>query len=271
MRPLELTSRQRWFLGVCAGLVIFALASVALTRRGNQPAVVLDKDPVGEQVAGSPEPPASVTVHVTGGVQAPGVYTLSRGARVNDAVQAAGGMTPGTPDQTVNLAAPVHDGQQIYVPPGTPSTAPTPYPEPTPAPYSPSVLPGSPSGTAAAGDVGSATAEAPGDAGVVGSRTSPSPTLAGPVGYASSGTTPSRWSVPTQPRTGVQGGVRFPISINAASEEELQALPRIGPTLARRIVAYRNQFGPFQRIEDLQNVRGIGPKTMADIAPYVTL
>ena len=48
------------------------------------------------------------------------------------------------------------------------------------------------------------------------------------------------------------------ININTAASFELEALPGIGPTLAGRIVAYRDANGPFQSIEDIKDVSGIG-------------
>lgn len=50
------------------------------------------------------------------------------------------------------------------------------------------------------------------------------------------------------------------VDINTARVEELATLPGIGDTLAERILAYREQNGPFQTIEELQNVSGIGEK-----------
>lgn len=50
-----------------------------------------------------------------------------------------------------------------------------------------------------------------------------------------------------------------PIDVNTASEQQLDSLPGVGPSTARAIVAYRLQHGPFARVEDLLNVRGIGP------------
>jgi competence protein ComEA len=59
------------------------------------------------------------------------------------------------------------------------------------------------------------------------------------------------------------------IDINYASAEELEALPGIGPTLAMRIVEYREQNGPFQAIEDIINVSGIGPATFEKFMNYI--
>lgn len=62
------------------------------------------------------ETPATVVVHIAGAVAAPGVHELPVGARVVDAVQAAGGASEGAELDALNLAAPVVDGQRIHVP-----------------------------------------------------------------------------------------------------------------------------------------------------------
>ncbi|HUV59882.1 MAG TPA: helix-hairpin-helix domain-containing protein [Desulfatiglandales bacterium] len=51
------------------------------------------------------------------------------------------------------------------------------------------------------------------------------------------------------------------ININEASVAELTQLKRIGPKIAKRIVEYRENHGPFVQPEDIMNVKGIGPKT----------
>jgi competence protein ComEA len=61
------------------------------------------------------------------------------------------------------------------------------------------------------------------------------------------------------------------IPINSAWTEELELLPGIGPSLANRIVAYREEHGDFKRIEDLKKVKGIGDKVLKQINPYVKL
>ena len=62
------------------------------------------------------DPPSEVVVHVAGAVVAPGVQRLPAGARVVDAVDAAGGALPDADVGRVNLAALVDDGQQVFVP-----------------------------------------------------------------------------------------------------------------------------------------------------------
>ncbi len=64
-------------------------------------------------------------------------------------------------------------------------------------------------------------------------------------------------------------GVR--ININSADVEELTELPGIGSAYAKRIVEYRKEFGPFKKIEDLLNVRGIGDRTFEKIRDRITI
>lgn len=59
------------------------------------------------------------------------------------------------------------------------------------------------------------------------------------------------------------------VDINTASAKDLQILPRIGPRTAEHIVAHRAQNVPFQAVDDLTAVKGIGPKTLADIKPLI--
>lgn len=62
----------------------------------------------------------------------------------------------------------------------------------------------------------------------------------------------------------------YPININTASIEELQHLPRIGPRMAQRIVQHRQEFGLFQSISDIKQVRGIGEKTFQNLKDLIT-
>ncbi|RMF08610.1 MAG: helix-hairpin-helix domain-containing protein [Candidatus Neomarinimicrobiota bacterium] len=61
------------------------------------------------------------------------------------------------------------------------------------------------------------------------------------------------------------------ININVANQKEFESLPTIGPVTAERILAYRKSEGPFHSVDDLVKVKGIGPKTLEKIRPYVSL
>ncbi|MFQ5877784.1 MAG: ComEA family DNA-binding protein [Acidobacteriota bacterium] len=61
------------------------------------------------------------------------------------------------------------------------------------------------------------------------------------------------------------------INVNEAGVEELMELPGIGRAYAQRIIDYREENGPFRKVEDLLNVRGIGEKTFERIRNLVTI
>ena len=79
--------------------------------------ILLASRPRGEPVTLLPSStPGQLTIYVSGAVASPGVYTLADGSRVQDAIQAAGGLVPGAEAERINLAALLKDGQQIDVP-----------------------------------------------------------------------------------------------------------------------------------------------------------
>ncbi|OUO35502.1 ComEA family DNA-binding protein [Olsenella sp. An290] len=75
-----------------------------------------EKDGSGEGGVAAAEPEAPLVVHVDGAVAAPGVYELPAGSRANDAVLAAGGVVEGADTSSINLAAPLADGEKVHVP-----------------------------------------------------------------------------------------------------------------------------------------------------------
>lgn len=189
-----------------------------------------------------------VTVHVVGEVKDPSVIILSPGARVMDAVQAAGGFTPGAVKDRINLAEPVVDGAQIVIPnrsnvdevlaagaaPGAGARSAGP----------------APGGSAAGGTSpgGSAGAGAPGQGGSATERTS--------------GTGDQR-------APGAGSGAL--VNLNTASQAELEELPKVGPVLAQRIVEFRTQHGAFTSPEQLDDVSGVGPAMLESLLPLVTV
>lgn len=59
------------------------------------------------------------------------------------------------------------------------------------------------------------------------------------------------------------------LNINTASAEELRTLPNIGERMAERIIDYRTEHGDFASVDALQDVKGIGPKTIEKLRPFV--
>lgn len=143
-------------------------------------------------------PPADLVVHVAGAVGHSGVYRVPAGSRVVDVVQVAGGLAADAQPDAINLAAPVTDGERVYVP----------------------------------------------------RLGEPLPVVGGPS------------------TTGAPPG---PVDLNTASADQLDELPGIGPATAAAIVAHREQFGPFSSVDDLADVKGIGPAKIEVLRGLVTV
>jgi competence protein ComEA len=108
--------RARLGLGAAIVVVLLALTAtvaIGILRGASAPieAVTMDDAVETDAAAG-----ASVFVHVSGAVATPGMYVLGEGARVVDAIAAAGGFAAGADEAAVNLARPLSDGEQLYVP-----------------------------------------------------------------------------------------------------------------------------------------------------------
>ncbi|MFP5372715.1 MAG: helix-hairpin-helix domain-containing protein [Actinomycetes bacterium] len=113
-------ARSLWLAGTVAALVLVGWTWFDRPEVEPAPPAPLGESldvespastPIGEAAGSS----AAVVVSVVGPVARPGLVTLSAGARVADAVEAAGGLLPGADPASVNLAAPVSDGEQIAV------------------------------------------------------------------------------------------------------------------------------------------------------------
>jgi competence protein ComEA len=62
-----------------------------------------------------------------------------------------------------------------------------------------------------------------------------------------------------------------PLGLNAATAQELQELPGVGPQMAKAIVSFREKSGPYRRLEDLLAIRGITKQRLEKIRPYVKI
>jgi competence ComEA-like helix-hairpin-helix protein len=61
------------------------------------------------------------------------------------------------------------------------------------------------------------------------------------------------------------------VNVNTADAAQLSLLPRVGATVAQRIIAYRTEHGPFKKAADLMQVKGMGAKTFELVSPYVAV
>lgn len=189
-----------------------------------------------ESAQGGASGEATVRVHVAGAVNNPGVYTLPAQGRAVDAIAAASGAAADADLDRVNLAGALSDGVQIYVPHRGETAA--------PAQIQPN------GGTANAGQGNAANGAAQNGASQGGAQPQPARTLTA-SGSAQKGSTP--------------------VNINTATAEELQSLPRIGPAMAQRIIAWREAHGGFRSVDELDAVPGIGPSMLENLRPLVTV
>ncbi len=90
-----------------------------------------------------------------------------------------------------------------------------------------------------------------------------------PLLNASTATAPSFSTSPAQPTTSALSP--GPININQATQSELESLPGVGPVIAQRIIAYRDENGPFTTTEAIQKVAGIGPVTFERLKDLITV
>lgn len=203
--------------------VIAVLVTVFTLVRDKPPPVVSAKLPPVEMVSSaSPKPgPAApnadgpVVVSVVGLVHKPGLVTLAPGARIADALTAAGGAVDGADLIGLNMARRVTDGEQIIV----------------------------------------GLVAAPGQPAAMGSSISSGATTEAPTGE------PAAAGKPSAP-----GGL---VDLNAATVEQLDTLPGIGPVTAAAIIAWRDANGRFNSVEQLGDVDGIGPARLEKLRDLV--
>jgi competence protein ComEA len=207
--PRERFSRMH--VGVIAVLLVLGVMATGwLLLRARPVAVASPSDVVTMSMPVQSAPTASAStgeratrlvVHVIGAVRRPGLVRLPEHSRVQDAIDATGGLTRRADPGELNLAQPLADGQQLVI--GTTSD---------------------------------------------------------PAGEVRDG---------RDSGAGSGGSASGALDLNHASQPQLDELPGVGPVTAQAILAWRQQNGRFSRIEELQEVDGIGPKTYAQIAPHV--
>lgn len=125
-------------------------------------------------------------------------------------------------------------------------------------------------GSASAAGIGMAGTDRPGWASAAGVRPGSAPA----AGIGTAGTDrdgAGRPSKPPEPSEPAEPSGQLLVPVNTAPASELQKLPGIGPKLAEAIIAYRKQSGPFTSVEQLLEVKGIGPAKLGRMRPFVEL
>ena len=224
------------------GVLLLAMGSVGKRYLSPAPKLTITQsEPATQTQAPQQTPePTLVVVHVAGAVKQPGVYELAPGTRVNDAIKKAGGAFSNADLEQLNLAAKVTDGSQLFIPKKEAPPTPEPGRTSTPKPRSRPKIEIDKSYRG-----GFAAAEP---------EYSIRPVTVGPIGKA-------------EPKN-VPGKV---VSLNTASQSDLESLPGIGPATAQKIIQYRHDHGGFSSIEELMSVKGIGEKKLAAIRPFVKI
>ncbi|MCP4423126.1 MAG: hypothetical protein GY803_01405 [Chloroflexi bacterium] len=204
-----------WVIAFLLGSIVTAGGLTMTNRVRPAPIVIVPPEPTS-----LPEPtatPGPMQVYVNGAVAVPDVYELPPDSRVQQAIEAAGGFGVEANTTVVNLAQPLMDGAQIYVP-------------------------------------------------------SQNEEVAAPAVIMDSRTT----SVNVSGETSILGETAMTnndglVNINAATLEELDTLPGIGPSTAQKILNYRDENGLFQAIEELMNVSGIGEAKFNNVKELITV
>jgi len=244
---------SRWVVGtgLASVVVFYGAGSLIRATRPVAPLVVSEDSTAKESAAKGSE---KLVVHVVGAVCVPGVVKLEPGSRVSDAIKAAGGPWSNAATDALNLAAKVEDGQKIIVPKrGTAAAAAT-KTTPTRLAGSPRTRPAPPR-------------DFSGEIPVV----PPGVMEIEPLPVAEPAAVAQRQSSPTQESRAPKEATSSVVSLNSASRAELETLPGIGPKTAEAIMAYRSERGAFTSIEELINVKGIGPKKMEKMRPFLRL
>ena len=186
---------------ITAGWLLLRARPVALASPADVLTVAAPTQTAASATPSAAKSASTIVVHVLGAVRDPGLVKLAENSRVQDAIDAAGGLTHRADPGELNLAQPLSDGQQV----------------------------------------------------VIG-------TTHDPAG-----------EVREQQGSGTSGGsaATGALDLNRASKSQLEELPGIGPVIAQTILTWREQHGRFTRIEELQEIDGIGPKTYSQIAPHV--
>lgn len=211
----KLNFKQKIIIGILIAILVIGIGIYGFVTMQNEENSIdinamLEKENIEQN---NSEQEEKIVVHITGEVNKAGVVILPKGARIADAIEAAGRTTKEADLEQINLAYVLEDGQKIYIPNQKDKEA-----------NSEKVY---------------ITSESGNNVIVKDTITSK--------------------------------GENKKVNINQATQSELETLPGIGPSIASRIIEYRQQNGKFNTIEDLKNVKGIGDAKFENVKKYIVV
>lgn len=246
--------KERWALIGLAALVL-AAGGYSAVKASRQPAPIVFRDlnpGVEQSTVGGASSSETIVVHVAGQVKNPGTVRLTAKDRVEDAIKQAGGALSSADLDHLNLAAKLIDGTQIFVPE---KTAPTPESKVKPDGRPPKrAMPRS-----------EIRRDPPPQPEYAGGESSAPYTIEFEPDAAKS----EEGEPKSRPSTHVKKAPAGVVNLNTATSSELQTLPGIGPATAEKIIDYRNAHGRFGSVDELIDVKGIGPKKLAAIRKWL--
>ena len=197
---INFSKEQKIIIGLI-GIIIISIIIYYMTQKiGNDEIIIENTESIEEEEVIEEK----IAIHMTGCVKNPGIIELEDGARMDDAIQLAGGLTEDADLTNVNLAYKVEDGQKIYIP--------------------------------SIHDIEEKEIIQENQEEIFGEEN----------------------------ETGK-------VNINTAKQKELETLPGIGPTIALRIIEYREENGKFTNIEELKEVEGIGEAKWEQIKDFIEI
>ena len=199
-----------------------------------QPHGNLTAKPVSTLAVAGVEP--TLMVYVTGAVKHPGIVPLMDGARINDAITAAGGFLPDAERSSINLAQHAVDESQIHVPSKNDAQE-------------------------AVVQAGFAQAASRGSKVAAAIKASASRSGGHPAAASKGGGGKRKWKSPSDGQ----------IVLSKATLADLVHLPGVGDATAQRILDKRKELQGFKSIDQLGEVKGIGKKTLEKLSPFLKL
>ena len=194
---------------VIVGIIVLVLIIIYFYNSRLEPPqleddILVEENQTNSNLGNKTDEKDLIIIHITGAVKMPGIVKLEEGARIEDAINKAGGLTEDADISKVNLAYVLEDGVKIKIPSNS--------------------------------DIGD---------------------LGENIIINGSGD-----NILEDFENSSDNNI---LNINKATEQELEDLPGIGPSLASKIIEYRNKNGKFSSVEDIKNVNGIGESKYENI------